>query len=419
MVKKIIENANKEAMAKVQNSQPTLIGIGKAIDEIPGMHKKLILHAGPPITWEKMCGPMKGAVIGALIYEEMAKDENESVELANEIEFEPTHDHSSVGPMAGIISPSMPVMIFENKMYGNRAYCTLNEGLGKVLRYGSYSTEVIEKLRWMENGFAPVLKEALEIHGMVELKPIISQAILMGDECHNRNKAGTSLFIREMATSLMKTSFEEAEKIAAFEFINKNDHFFLNISMPACKCTMDSASNIKHSTLVVVQSRNGVEFGIRVSGLGDEWFVAPASFIDGLFFPGFSKDDANPDVGDSCITETAGLGGFAMATAPAIVQFVGGSPEDALNYTREMYEITLGENNAYKIPSLNFRGTPTGIDLQMVIETGILPLINTGIAHKDAGIGQIGAGIVRPPMRCYESAIETFVRSLEGEGLVK
>ncbi|MDI6600303.1 MAG: DUF1116 domain-containing protein [Thermoanaerobacteraceae bacterium] len=421
MIEELIENANREAIERVQNSQPTLVGIGIACDVIPDMDENLILHAGPPVRWEDMCGPMKGAVIGALIYEGRARDEDEAAVLASsgEIRFEPAHHHASVGPMAGIISSSMPVWIMENKSYGNRAYCTLNEGLGKVLRYGAYSSEVIGRLKWMEKILAPVLKEAMEIHGPVDMKTMIAQAVQMGDECHNRNKAGTSLFIREMATSILKTSFSNEDKISALEFLNENDHFFLNLSMPACKCTMDAAAGIKYSTLVVTQARNGVEFGIRVSGLGDRWFTGPAAIIDGLYFPGFSIDDANPDIGDSCITETTGLGGFAMAAAPAIVQFVGGTPKDAINFTQTMYEITLAESSTYRIPFLDFKGTPTGIDIRKVVETGIPPVINTGIAHKKPGIGQVGAGIVRPPMKCYEDALEAFVNSLVEEGLIE
>lgn len=420
-VEELIENANKEAIEKVQSSQPVLIGIGTACEVIPGMRENLILHAGPPVRWEDMCGPMRGAIIGALIYEGRANDENEAMRLASsgEIQFEPAHHHNAVGPMAGIISPSMPVWIMENKTYGNRSYCTLNEGLGKVLRYGAYGSEVIDRLKWMGKALAPVIKQALEIHGPVDMKSMIAQAVQMGDECHNRNKAGTSLFIREMAPSIVKTSFSDEEKISVLEFLNGNDHFFLNLSMPACKCTMDAASGIKYSTLVVTQARNGVEFGIRVSGLGDRWFTGPAAIIDGLYFPGFSMKDANPDIGDSCITETSGLGGFAMAAAPAIVQFVGGTPKDAINYTQTMYEITMEENNAYKIPFLDFKGTPTGIDIRKVVETGIPPVINTGIAHKEPGIGQVGAGVVRPPMNCYEDALEAFVNSLAEEGLIE
>lgn len=420
MVQERIEAANKKVMEIILNGQPTLLDIGVAEEVIPGMTKKTILHAGPPIKWEKMSGPLKGAVIGALIYEGLAVDEKEATELAasGEISYDPCHHHNTVGPMAGVVSASMPVWILQNKKYGNYSYCTLNEGLGKVLRYGAYSDEVIKRLKWMENLLAPLLKQALKLHGQIDLKTMITQALQMGDEGHNRNRAGTSLLIRELAPYIIQTKFSEEEKIKVLKFIDSNDHFFLNLTMPACKCTLDAAKNIEFSTIVNVMARNGTEFGIRVSGLGDRWFTGPAGMVDGLLFPGYSAEDANPDIGDSVIAETAGIGGFAMAAAPAIVQFVGGSAKDAINFTLKMYEITVVENNIYKIPALDFRGTPTGIDIRKVVETGILPSINTGIAHKDPGVGQVGAGLVNPPMNCFEDALQAFVEDLETKNLV-
>lgn len=418
MVAERIAKANRETLERILSAQPTLIRLGKAGEDIPGMTKKTILHSGPPVSWERMSGPQKGAVIGGLIYERLAKDEEEARTLAasGEITFDSCHHHSTVGPMAGIVTYSMPVWVVENKTFGNLAYCTLNEGLGKVLRMGAFSEEVIKRLDWMEKTLGPVLKEALEINGEIDLKTMIAQVLQMGDEGHNRNKAGTSLLIRQLAPAIVKTKFTENEKVEVLNFLNSNDHTFLNLTMPACKCTMDPAGGIKYSTIVYTMARNGTDFGIRVSGLGDRWFTAPAEIVEGLYFPGFTKEDANPDIGDSCITETAGIGGFAMASAIPIVQFVGGEPQDAINYSRQMYEITEGENNIYKIPVLDFRGTATGIDIQKVIETGVRPIINTGIAHKNPGVGQVGAGLVSPPMKCFEDALEAFVEKLEADG---
>lgn len=413
-IKVKIENANKEAVNRLLEAQPIILGIGKAGIDIPGMTKKTILHAGPPINWERMSEPLRGAIVGGLIYEGLASDEEEARVLAasGEIVFDACHHHSTVGPMAGVVTYSMPVWKLQNKTFGNYAYCTLNEGLGKVLRFGAFSKEVIDRLKWMENTLAPVLKEAMELKGSIDLKAIIAQIVQMGDEGHNRNKAGTSLVFRELAPYIVRTSFSDSIKAEVLTFIDKNDHFFLNISMPACKCSLDPLMDIKYSTIVYTMSRNGTDFGIRVSGIGNEWFIAPCEIVQGLYFPGFDEKDANPDIGDSCITETAGIGGFAMATAPAIVQFVGGTPKDAINYTNSMYEITCAENNAYKLPNLNFRGTPTGIDIRKVIETSILPVINTGIACNRAGVGQVGAGIVHPPMKCFEDALKVFINKI-------
>jgi hypothetical protein len=318
--------------------------------------------------------------------------------------------------MAGVVSPSMPVFVLKNEAYGNYAYCTMNEGLGKVLRYGAYSEPVIQKLRWMEGTLYPVLKRAVAKLGKLDLKNMIAQALHMGDEVHNRNRAATSIFYRTIAPAIVTTCADPATAAAVLEFINHNDHFFLNLSMPASKVTLDAARGVKHSSIAVVMSRNGTGFGVQLSGTGDAWFTGPAAVPDALYFPGYSKADANPDIGDSAITETNGLGGFAIAAAPAIVQFVGGSSDDALSYTRQMYEITAAENNIYQIPGLNFRGTPTGIDVRKVIEKNILPFIDTGVAHKEPGIGQIGAGVLNAPVQPFQKAFEGFAKSLNKKG---
>ncbi len=406
-----VQAANAKAIENIMKSKPVLMDIGVALKDIPGMQEKMFLHSGPPVSWERMSGPTRGAVIGGIIFEGWAKTPEEAEKLAasGQIKFEPCHHHSTVGPMAGIVTPSMPVWIVKNETFGNYSYATLNEGLGKVLRYGAYGQEVNQRLQWMKDVLAPVLKDALRAHGPLDMKNIIAQVLQMGDEGHNRNRAGTSIVIRELASSLVKLeNYSKKDVAAVFDFLNENDHFFLNLSMPTAKAIIDSAHNIEGSTIVTVLARNGTDFGIRVSGLGDAWFVDQAPIVDGLYLPGYTEDDAARDIGDSTITETAGFGGFAMAAAPAIVKFVGGSPEDALNFTKKMYEITDGENNIFQIPILDFRGTPTGINLLKVVETGILPAINTGIAHKTPGIGMVGAGLVEPPMSCFTKALAAF-----------
>ncbi len=397
-------------------SQPILVDIKQARDTIPGMTKKTILHAGPPIEWEKMCGPVRGAIMGALIYEGWARNPKEAEKLAasGEIKFSPCHHHNAVGPMAGVVSASMYVFVVKNQKFGNYAYCTLNEGLGKVLRFGAYSEEVIERLKWMEEVLAPGLKKAVEKSGGINIKNLTAQALQMGDECHNRNVAATSLFIKEITPYLLKTDLDKKTIREIVEFISGNVHFFLNLSMAACKATADTISGFRNCSLVSAMARNGTEIGIRVAGLGERWFTAKAGMPKGLYFAGYSEEDANPDLGDSTISETAGIGGFAMASAPAIVQFIGGSPQDAIRYTKEMYEITVAKHGIYKIPALNFTGTPIGIDIRKVVETGITPLINTGIAHKNPGIGQIGAGILRAPMSIFEEALSALASSKIG-----
>jgi len=304
------------------------------------------------------------------------------------------------------------VWIIEDAEHGGRAFSNMNEGLGKVLRFGAFAPEVIDRLRWMAAELAPALGAALGESGGIELKPLIAQALHMGDECHNRNTAASALLFKRIAPAVVRAGVPKDRAISVLDFIAATDHFFLNISMAACKVMLDAAHGVEKSSLVTAMSRNGVDFGIRLSGTGDQWFIAPAPVVDGLFFPGYSADDAAPDLGDSSITETAGLGGFSMAAAPAIVQFVGGTPADAVAYTREMYPITLGTQQAFTIPSLGFGPPPAGIDALRVLDTGIQPVINTGIAHREAGVGQVGAGVTRAPLACFEEAVATLGRSL-------
>jgi hypothetical protein len=380
------------------------------------MGRRTILHAGPPIEWTRMCGPMKGAIIGALLFEGWAKNSTQARAMAasGEIDFEPCHHHAAVGPMAGIISPSMPVWIVKNAMGGNRAYSNLNEGLGKVLRFGANSPEVIERLKWMGRTLAPTIQAGLAKLGALDLKPLMAQALHMGDEVHNRNAAATSLLVKRLVPALLKSGVPEGDVAAAIEFMAANDHFFLNISMAACKSMLDAAHGVPGSSLVTGMARNGVDFGIRVSGLSQRWFTTPAPVVNGLYFAGYSMADAAPDLGDSAITETAGLGGFAMAAAPAIVKFVGGSAQDALANTLLMTHITLKRNGAFTLPALDFAGTPCGIDARRVVDTGILPIINTGIAHKASGVGQIGAGVTHAPLACFTQAVAALARSVGG-----
>jgi hypothetical protein len=409
-----IDRANAQAIKLILSGMPALVGLERALDVIPGMKPNMLLHAGPPITWDRMCGPMRGAIIGALLYERKARTPEAARRLAasGAIQFSPCHEHGAVGPMAGIVSPTMPVFVLKNEAHGNLAYSTLNEGLGKVLRYGAFGEPVIQRLDWMRDTLYPVLKKAVAKLGRIDLKNLIAQALHMGDEVHNRNRAATSLFYRTIAPAVVTTCDQPSVAAEVLEFINHNDHFFLNLSMAASKAMLDAARGIKHSSIAVVMARNGTDFGVQLAGTGNQWFTGPADVPDALYFPGYSKADANPDIGDSAITETNGLGGFAIAAAPAIVQFVGGVSDDALRYTRAMYEITAAENNIFQIPSLNFRGTPTGIDVRKVIEKNILPFIDTGVAHKEAGVGQIGAGVLNAPAAPFQRAFEGLARSL-------
>lgn len=406
-----IAEANDRAVTRLQEAHPVLRGIAVAGEVIDGMERATFLHAGPPIAWDDMSGPLRGAIVGAALYEGLAEDPEDAARKAADgaFEFVPCHERAAVGPMAGVVSYSMPMWIVENAARGNRAYSTLNEGLGKVLRYGAFDREVIARLEWMRDVLARVLRDALtRLAEPVDLRATIAQALQMGDEVHNRNRAATSLLLRTLMPALLESEEPRSDVVETVNFISGNDHFFLNLAMAAAKATADAAANVDGSSIVVAMARNGTEFGVRVSGTGGRWFTGPAGIVVGLYLPGFGPDDANRDIGDSTITETIGVGGFAMAAAPAIVRFVGGSAPDALAATNRMYEIAWAESDHYQVPALSFRGTPLGIDCRAVVHTGVLPVVNTGIAHREPGVGQVGAGLVDPPMVAFVAAVNAL-----------
>ena len=399
--------ANERALAAVLDVTATLVDVAPA-SELLGLQPGEFLHAGPPIEWARASGPLRGGLMAGAALEGLVDDPEDAVALfesgAN-VSLEPCHHRSTVGPMAGVVTPSMWMFVLEDAATGRRTYCSLNEGLGKVLRYGAYGPEVLTRLRWMRDVLGPLLQRAVRATDPVDVTGILTQMLQMGDEAHNRNRAGTLMLLRDLSPAMVTSGMDTSDVAESLRFIGGNDHFFLNLAMPACKLALDAARGIEGSTMVVAMARNGTDFGIQVAGTGDEWFTGPAQLADGLFLGSYGPDDANPDIGDSAITETAGIGGFAMATAPAIVRLVGGSVPDALATTRRMHEITLGENPRWTVPVLEFQGTPTGIDVSMVCRTGILPQINTGMAGKVAGVGQVGAGLVTPPAEIFPQAL--------------
>ncbi|MFA9444966.1 DUF1116 domain-containing protein [Egicoccus sp. AB-alg6-2] len=404
-----IADANATALERITSAEPRWVGITTAREAV-GIDTGQFLHAGPPITWDRASGPLRGALIGAMLYEGMAQTPDEAVAIAERggIELAPCHSRQAVGPMAGVVSPSMPMFVIENAAFGNQAYCSLNEGLGKVLRYGAYGPEVITRLRWMHDVLGPAMAAAVERLESLDIRALMVQALQMGDELHNRNRAASSLFVREVVPPLLEAGIDPGDLADVVRFINGNEHFFLNLGMPAGKAAVDPARDLPGCSVVVAMARNGTDFGIQVSGTGDRWFTAPAQVPDGLFLGDYGPDDANPDIGDSTITETSGVGGFAMAAAPAIVRFVGGAVGDALTATQTMYDIALGEHPHFQIPILEFRGTPVGIDVTRVVRTGIVPAVNTGIAGREAGTGQVGAGLVEPPMAVFVEAVRAL-----------
>ena len=412
---KRIEVANQEAIKRMLSGDPVLIDVIPAAEAIPELKDHMILYAGPPIGWDHMCGPMRGAVTGIAVFEGWAQDladaENKAADGA--FDFHPNHHFDAVGPMTGLTTISQPLLVVENRAFGNRAYCTINEGLGKVMRFGGNDEEVLDRLVWLSDEFGPALGRALRHGDGIPLKSLVARGLAMGDEMHQRNVACSGLTLRALAPALAATARDTEALSKTLAFIGDNDQFFLNIAMAMGKAIMDPVRGIDGSSIVTAMSRNGTDFGIRVSGTGDTWFTAPVEMPEGLYFPGFTEADANPDIGDSTIVETIGLGGFAMGAAPAVAGFVGaGAASEAANFTRTMGEITMGENPEWTIPALDYLSVPTGIDIRLVVETNLAPTINTGIAHREPGVGQVGAGVVRAPMACFEQALQAFAKSV-------
>jgi uncharacterized protein DUF1116 len=418
--------ANERALAAMLGVTARLVDVAPA-SEVLGLEPGRFLHAGPPIEWARASGPLRGALMGGAALEGLVEDPEDAAalfEAGTDVRLEPCHHRGTVGPMAGVVTPSMWMFVLEDPATGARTHCSLNEGLGKVLRYGAYSPEVLTRLRWMRDVLGPLLQRAVRTvrdgAGPVDVTGILTQMLQMGDEAHNRNRAGTLMLLRDLAPAMVSSAadagFDQGAVAESLRFIGGNDHFFLNLAMPACKLALDAARGIEGSTMVVAMARNGTDFGIQVAGTGDEWFTGPAQVADGLYLGDYGPDDANPDIGDSAITETAGIGGFAMATAPAIVRLVGGSVPDALATTRRMHEITLGENPRWTVPVLEFQGVPSGIDVSRVVRTGILPQINTGMAGRVAGVGQVGAGLVTPPGEIFPRALARLAERTRARG---
>jgi hypothetical protein len=410
----VIARANDEAVGRMQEARPLVVGVATAGEVLPGMEARTFLHAGPPIEWADMSGPLRGAIVGAALLEGLAEDPDDAMRRAQagEFEFAPGHERGALGPMVGVISSSMPVWVVENDAHRNRAYCNFSEGYGRVLRFGAFGPDVIKQLQWLGEVAAPVIESALErLPAPLDVRAINADAVQMGDEVHNRNRAGTAQVFRALAPALMEVDAPSSDVVEVARYIANNDYFYLNLSMACGKATADAASGIEHSTIVTTIARNGTEMGVRVSGTGGRWFTAPSAEIRALFRPGHYREDANRDLGDSTITETIGLGGFIMAGAPAIGHFAGINAEDALRATLAMYDITWAESTNYRIPALGYRGSPVGIDCCKVVSTGIVPIANTGIAHREPGIGVIGGGIVRLPMGPFANALEALAEA--------
>ncbi len=404
-----IEAANAETVRRINAADPVLVDIAPAGEVIPGLEDRMVLHAGPPVDWEHMCGAQRGAVIGMVLFEGWANTADAAIALCERgaIRLDPNHHHQAVGPMAGTITRSLPVFIVENRAHGNRAFCRQVESRQQ---FGDYSDQALGGLRAWRDIWAPSLRSGLRRMGGLALKSLIAKALQMGDELHNRPVAASSLFANAMAVPMIEAGVPQDHLVHTLRLLGSHEVFFLALAMASGKAAADAASGIEYSTIVTAMARNGTEFGIRVSGLGSEWCTAPSPRIEGLYLPGYTAEDAGRDMGDSAITETVGWGGFVLGGAPGILSLVGGTPEAALQYSRDMREITIAASPTYRMPVFAFEGSPVGIDIRKVVRTGILPIIDTAIAHKEPGHPIIGAGLVRAPQECFENALMAFGR---------
>lgn len=412
-LKERINAANEEAARRMVESVPVWTDVRTAGETIPDMRRNSILHAGPPISWERMCVPQRNAVCGAVVHEGLAStlDEAAAMAAAGEIELAPCHHHRAVGSMCGVISFSMPVLVVRNKKFLNEAYCHIYEHPGREkLSYGAYNQRVATNLMWLQEVLAPTLGAVIRSLGELDIRSIIARALTMGDDCHSRNFASTAALVVEIAPEIARIGGADAARI--LHFLKQCSQFALHLVMAACKATADAAAGIPASTVVTALARNGVETGIRVSGLEDRWFTGPAGEITGLYFSGFGPQDSVADIGDSAITETAGLGAFAHAASPALALVKSDTCRDALEFTDRMRAITVIENPNFPIPYLDSRGTPTGIDVRLVVDRRTAPIINTAAADK-LGRGQIGVGNATAPMQAFVDALRAFAEKYD------
>jgi hypothetical protein len=411
------EQANRLAAERITDADPVLVDLRPAIEVVPGMTAETILTSGAPMAWERYTGGQRRAVIGGALFEGLAADAEEADAKLRDgrIRLGACHDLGCVGSLAGIYTASMPVFVVENRAHGNVAFCNSFEGASrKRLNYGVYDADVHASLLFLQDVAAPVLAEALRAtDGGIPLAPIIRRALNMGDELHSRNAAATLLLTRELFGALLAMSGRRTETREVVEYMVGNDYFFLRLSMAASKAAADAARDVAGSSVVTAMTFSCQEFAIRVSGLGDEWFRCGLPAVEAKLFDGHTADEIEFMGGESIINETVGLGGFAQAAAFPLQDYQGGSPDNMVANTLAMYDITVAEHPAYRIPALSFRGTPTGIDIHRVAATRTRPIMDVGVAGRDGG--QIGAGLMRAPIECFDTAVDAFAERYGAE----
>ncbi len=407
----LVANANDEAVERIEAATPRAVTVARAVDVLPALRGRALLHSGTSIEWERICDPQRRALVAACLFEGWAdgRDEAESMLARNEITLAPGNDHGHVGPMTGVCSPSMPVWVVEDEGSGSRAYATLNEGPGRTLWFGVGDEESIERLRFFRDELGPALAALLEREGPVDIFSLVAQGLQMGDELHMRSQATGNLLIRNLLPGVAALGGERVAR-----FIAGNHHFFLNLTMAAAKCASLAASGVRGSSVVVLMARNGTEMGLQLSGLPGRWFRARAAPVqDALLREGYTEDDAARDIGDSAVIECIGLGGMALAAAPTVASFFGGRAADAAARTELMSQITVRRSRRFTIPALDFAGTPVGIDARLVAQLDVTPQITTGVLHASSGAGQIGAGVAHQPLEPFRAAVAALAEELD------
>jgi len=412
-VRNRIDQANLKAVTKIIESDPVWVDVCPAIEVVPGMEKCKVFYGGTVISWERMERQQQNAVVGAIIYEGLANSPDEATQMVLDgiVSLDCNHNHAAVNPVTGVMSASMPVFVVEDRAHGNRGFCVPFEGPSpRRLAMGNFDSTIFENLKWIQKTLAPVLRATVKQARGIRLKPIIAQALMMGDELHNRNIAATCFLVRYIAPIMCQAGLSTKQVSQVLQFLEQSNNFFLSLGMPAAKVAADSAHGIKYSTLVTAITRNGVEFGIRVSGLGSKWFTGPVQPVSERYFTGYSAKDAGNGMGDSPIMETVGLGGFALAASPRMALAAGSTPEQGIAWSEQMKLITVTTNKEFKLPWVEFGGTPTGIDIRKVVESGVLPIIDSAIIQHEGGL--IGAGIFKPSMECFRKALQATAKAV-------
>jgi hypothetical protein len=405
-----VEAANRHAVAVIEGCAPRVVTVAPAGSVIAGLGDGVLLHSGPPMTWDRVCDPQRRALLAAVLFEGWASSREEAAALLErgEVVLACGNEHGHVGPMTGVCSPSMPVWVVEDGDV--RAFSTLNEGPGRTLWFGVGDDEAVERLRFFRDDLGPRLARLLELRGPVDVFGLAAQGLNMGDELHMRSQATGNLLIRDLLPAFAVAGGEEAAR-----FIAGNHHFFLNLTMAAAKCCSLRLGSVRGSSVVSLISRNGVDVGIQLAGMPGRWFTAPAAPVaDALLREGHAPSDAARDIGDSAVIECVGLGGMALAAAPVVAAFFGGNAAAAAARTELMAQICAARSSRFTLSGRDGAGTPVGIDARLVAELDIAPQITTGVLHASSGAGQIGAGVAHQPVEPFRAAITALAEELDG-----